>query len=100
MMNERQPSLRHLTPPQGKTALQAAMTAPIQTSIMYQNIGAKLFMADSLPEEHPGARDAVSDYMKKWTKNESTTREHKRGTRAIGATRIVRRKDYIESSNI
>lgn len=55
-----------LSTPEGKSALHAAMTAPIQTSIMYQNIGAKLLMVDSLPEEYPGASDAVRDYMKKW----------------------------------
>lgn len=56
-----------LSTPEGKVALQAAMTAPAQTSIMYQNIGGgKLLEVDSLPEEYPGARDAVSDYMKKW----------------------------------
>lgn len=55
-----------LSTPEGKAALHAAMTAPVQTSIMYQNIGRKLLEVDSLPEEYPGARDAVSDYMKKW----------------------------------
>lgn len=58
-----------LSTPEGKAALRAAMSAPIQTSIMYQNIGAKLLMVDSLPDpydEYPNARDAVSDYMKKW----------------------------------
>lgn len=55
-----------LNTPEGKAALHAAMTAPVQTSIMYQNIGRKLLEVDSLPEEYPGARDAVSDYMKKW----------------------------------
>ena len=33
-----------------RAALQVAMTAPIKTSIMYQNIGAKLLMVDSLPD--------------------------------------------------
>lgn len=57
-----------LSTPQGKAALQASMTAPIQTAIMYPNIGRKLLEVDSLPKEYPGARDAVSDYMKKWVK--------------------------------
>ncbi len=55
-----------LNTPQGKAALAAAMTAPISTSIMYQNVGRKLLMVDEPPCEYPGARDAVSDYMKKW----------------------------------
>lgn len=55
-----------LSTPEGKAALQAAMAAPIQTSIMYQNIGRKLLLEDSLSGEYPGARDAVSEYMKKW----------------------------------
>jgi len=55
-----------LNTPEGKAALQAAMTAPVQTSIMYQNIGRKLLEVDLLPEKYPGARDAVSEYMKKW----------------------------------
>lgn len=57
-----------LSTPEGKAALHAAMTAPVNTPMMYQSIGRKLLMVEDLPgvSAYPGAYDTVSDYMKKW----------------------------------
>lgn len=56
--------------PQGRTALAAAMTAPVKTSVMYQNIGRKILMVDELPdvEQYKRAKDDVSKYMREWMK--------------------------------
>lgn len=53
---------------EGRSALAAAMAAPINNSIIYQNIGRKLLIVDESSEQYSNIRKDVSEYMNQWLK--------------------------------
>jgi len=55
-----------LDTPEGRKALSNAMTAPLGTPMMYQNIGRKLLLIEETPDQYPDAYNHVKEYVKRW----------------------------------